>query len=109
MKVLKNTMSRLLSMKFDTKRLTAVGETNKTEYTTNLESKSGFIQPLGDLGSSGNQNEGKVSQEYKLFSERIDIDVSDKIVYNGDEYVVNSVKDYDYGGFPHLESIIVKL
>jgi hypothetical protein len=94
-------------MEFSTQRLTAVEGTNKTEYTTNLTGQSGMIQPLGDIDELGAGN--KVGQTFKLFCERVDIKVSDKIVYNEEEYVVKNVKDFNYGAFPHLEIVIVLL
>jgi hypothetical protein len=96
---------RLLQHSFDTKRLTAIEGTNKKEYTANLTMQRGFIQPFGDEENLENQ---RMVQMFKLFCNRIDLKLADKIVWGSDEYVVRSLKDFNYGTAPHLEAILVK-
>jgi len=97
-------MYNLFTMLFDTKRLTAVEGTNKSEYTDNLSSQYGSIQPAGNTEEIKGE---KTGQAYNLFCKRIDIKISDKIIYEDDEYVVQTIKDFTYGGLPHKEAIIV--
>jgi len=99
--------SRLLSIDFNTERLTTVGETNKTDYQAHLTSQAGMLQPYGDMEDLGGGF--KVGQVFKLFSNRIDINVSDKVTVSSVDYIVKSIKDITYGTFPHKEIIVVKL
>ncbi|HBI50267.1 MAG TPA: hypothetical protein DDY21_00235 [Candidatus Moranbacteria bacterium] len=98
---------RLLKDEFSTKRLTTITGTSKKDYDEYLTAQIGMVQPAGDLEelSAGN----KVGQIFILFCKRIDLQVSDKVVVGLTDYVVKSVKDFNYGSTPHLEALIVKL
>jgi len=97
----------LLKDEFDTKRLTAVNGTGKETLQYHLKSQAGMIQPAGDLEEMASGN--KVGQMFKLFCGRIDLKVSDRVICGSAEYVVKSIKDFNYGRTPHLEAIIVKM
>lgn len=99
--------NKLLTTTFSTKRLGDVaGSTARTSYGTYLENQVGALQPYGDLEFLNNN---KIGEAFKLFTENIDIKTSDKVVVGEIEYVVKSVKVYNYGGRPHTESLLTKL
>lgn len=97
---------RLLTTEFNTKRLTDVAETSRTTYTDHLTLQRGMLQPFGDMEEMAGGN--KIGQMFKLFCNRIDIRVSDKIIVGSTEYIVKTIKDFNYGAFPHKEAIIVE-
>ena len=99
--------SKLLQTEFTTERLSNVaGSSIKTDYITNLSAQRGLLQPYGDEEVLSGQ---KFVQKYKLFCGRIDLKVSDRVICGSAEYVVKSIKDFNYGRTPHLEAIIVKM
>jgi len=100
-------MSNLLTMDFDTERLTAIEETNKTEYSSHLSDQRGMIQPFGNIEDLGGGI--KIGQAHRLFCERIDIEVGDKVIYDDVDYIVKTIKDFEYGCFPHKELLIIKM
>ncbi len=96
----------LLKTEFSTKRLTNVANSNKSDLQVHLSSQMGMLQPLGDQEMFGNEKVGQLS---KLFCERIDVVPNDRLYIGSDEYTVKSIKDYNYGTFPHFQIIIAKL
>ena len=95
----------LLKSQFDTQRLTPISGTSKKQYEDNLTSQVGMLQPFGDEESLEDK---KFGQRFKLFSQRIDLKLSDKVIISSEEYTVMSVKDFNYGAFPHMEAILLK-
>ncbi len=90
-------MSKLYDKTFSTERLTEVAD-SKQEYVAHLTDQSGFIQPLEEK-FTGTQS--VITQI--LYCERIDIVDADRVVVDDIEYTVKEVRDYNYGGLPHLK------
>lgn len=98
--------SKLLQTEFTTERLSNVaGSSIKTDYITNLSAQRGLLQPYGDEEVLSGQ---KFVQKYKLFCERIDLKMGDKVIMGEESYIVSSLKDFTYGSFPHMEAILTK-
>lgn len=99
--------NKLLTTEFSTKRLGAVaGSATRTTYSEYLTSQVGALQPYGDLEFLENN---KIGEAFKLITEIIDIKTSDKIVADEIEYVVKSVKVYNFGGHPCMTSLLTKI
>lgn len=99
--------NKLLTTEFSTKRLGAMdGSALKTEYSDYLLTQVGALQPYGDLEFLNNN---KMGEAFKLITEIIDIKTSDKIIVGEIEYVVKSVKVYNFGGHPCMTSLLTKI
>ncbi len=96
----------LLKTEFTTKRLTDIADTSKSDYQEYLTAQAGMLQPYGDLEEIGSQKIGKI---FKLFCQQIDLKESDRILLEEVEYTVQSIKNFDYGAFPHMEVLLAKL
>ena len=90
-------MSKLFSTTFSTKRLTEIAD-DKQEYIAHLTDQSGFIQPLEEKFTGIQSVIKKI-----LYCEQIDIEDADRVVIDSTEFTVKEVRDYKYGGFPHLK------
>lgn len=99
--------NKLLTTEFSTKRLGDVtGSATRTTYSEYLTSQVGALQPYGDLEFLNNN---KMGEAFKLITEIIDIKTSDKIIVGEIEYVVKSVKVYNFGGHPCMTSLLTKI
>lgn len=99
--------NKLLTTEFSTKRLGDVdGSSTRTTYSEYLTSQVGALQPYGDLEFLDNN---KIGEAFKLITEIIDIKTSDKIIVDDVEYVVKSVKVYNFGGHPCMTSLLIKI
>ena len=88
---------------FDVKRLTEDGS-DKESYASHLTSQKGFFQPA-DENFTGEQD----LDRYILYTSRIDIRETDRIVYNSENYMVAEKKDYNFGkSRPHLRILLNK-
>ena len=95
----------LMTISFTSKRLTKITGTSKYDHQTKLSSGFCAIQPVNDLQLLGT---GVLGQVAKMYSVKVDIIVSDKIIANSKEYVVKSVQDFNYGYAQHLEIILAE-
>jgi len=90
-------MSNLFNVQFSTKRLTSPTGGKQT-YLENLTNQSCFIQPLQEE-FTGTQSVIKLI----MYCERIDVQDADVVVIDNIEYTIKEIRDYNYGGFPHLK------
>ncbi len=90
-------MSKLFNTTFSTQRLTEIAD-SKQEYQAHLTDQSGFVQPLEEQFTGTQSVITNI-----LYCERIDVKDADKVVVDDMEYTVKEVRDYNYGGFPHLK------
>ena len=95
-------MYRNFNDQFNTERTIKVG--NISSYQTNLTTQFGFLQPLGDLDIEQSQ---KLEQTSKFYCKIIDVKTGDRIVLNGDKYVVKSISEFNFGQYPHYRLLIV--
>lgn len=99
--------NKLLTTEFSTKRLGDVdGSSTRTAYNEYLTGQVGALQPYGDLEFLENN---KIGEAFKLITEIIDIKTSDKIIADEIEYVVKSVKVYNFGSNPCMTSLLTKI
>lgn len=91
---------------FTVQRLGTVTGASKDVWADHLTGQKGMLQPL----SNNEVNSlGVGSKAMKLFTTRIDIQEKDKVVIGSDKYEVHTVRDYNFGGQPHLSVIILKI
>lgn len=96
--------NKLLKDVFTVRRL--VTASGKDTWTNVLTAQAGMLQPLGEKNTDG---QGQDSQGFRLFTNRIDVQAKDQVVMGGLTYEVQTVRDYNFGTFPHYELTIFKV
>lgn len=83
---------------FVTQRL--VLSSGKKTWTDNLTDQLGMLQPLSDRQRA---DLGLTAKSMRLFAKRVDIKEQDRVVMGGKTYTIETVDDFNFGSFPHLE------
>lgn len=79
---------------------------SKESYTLN-ETITGRILPIG--AEDAFLSEGNPAQQFKLITDYgSDVKVTDKITYDGDNYIIKGVQKFDFGAIRRIEAVLEK-
>jgi len=94
---------------FYTKQITVYRLNDSSSKETYLENGfiRGAIMPL--TAESAFLTEGNPAQSYKLFTDyESDLKVTDKISYEGTDYTITGIQQFDFGAMRRKEALIQK-
>ena len=92
----------MLQVTFDVKRLIEIAD-SKEEWQDYLTLQRGSLQPDGDESVG---DPGRNLELDRLYTNRIDVKNTDKIVIGDDTYIISEIKDYNIGCNAHLKIYI---
>jgi hypothetical protein len=68
---------------------------------------NGFIVPMG--AEDAFLSEGNPAQQYKLITDYAsDVKKTDKLTYDGDDYIITGNQKFDFGAIRRVEAILEK-
>lgn len=95
---------KMLKDTFTVQRL--VLASGKKTWTNHLVDQSGMLQPLGDRQRA---DLGLNSKAMRLFAKQIDVQEKDRVIVGSTTYTVDTVDNFNFGSFPHLELTITEM
>ena len=80
---------------------------SKESYSLN-GTITGYILPIG--AEDAFLSEGNPAQQYKLITDYgTDLKVTDKLTYDGSDYIVKGIQKFEFGAVRRIEAILEKL